>query len=95
MRKLVIFIAAFSISTLLSVYLLPPEGIVISACVCAVVSVGFVFLHGKKRVRYFISCIGLAAGFIYFFVYSSVFVYPAQKLSGTEEFSTVRVIGFP
>lgn len=95
MRKLVIFVSAFSIALLLSVYLLPPLGVVISACICVVVSVGFLFFRGKARTRYFISCTGLAAGFIYFFVYSSVFVYPAQKLSGSEKLSAATVISFP
>ena len=95
MRKLVIFVAAFSLSTLLSVYLLSSLAVVISACVCAIGSIGFLFFKGKQRSRYFISCIGLAVGFIYFFVYSSVFVYPAQKLVGVEKYSTATIISFP
>ena len=95
MRKLVIFVAAFSLSTLLSVYLLSSLAVVISACVCVIGSIGFLFFKGKQRSRYFISCIGLAVGFIYFFVYSSVFVYPAQKLVGVEKYSTATIISFP
>jgi len=94
-RKLVIFVAAFSLSTLLSVYLLSSLAVVISACVCVIGSIGFLFFKGKQRSRYFISCIGLAVGFIYFFVYSSVFVYPAQKLVGVEKYSTATIISFP
>ncbi len=95
MKKLVIFVTAFSLSILLSVYLLPPLGVVISACISVVSSAGFIFFKSKPRSRYFISCLGLAIGFIYFFVYSSVFVYPAQKLIGVEKYSTATIISYP
>lgn len=95
MRKLVIFSAAFSISILLSVYLLPPVGIAVCAGICAVLSIGFVFLSGKMRTRYFISCIGLAVGFIYFFLHSFIFTYPAQQLFGTSSEISATVISYP
>ena len=95
MRKLVIFVSAFSISTLLAVYLLPALAVVILAGISALAAAGFVFLSGKARSRYFIICTGLAAGFLYFFIHASVFTYPAQKLCGTTEEITATVVSYP
>ena len=95
MRKLVIFVSAFSLAVLVSIYLLPVLGVVISAGITAIISVGFVFFNGKARSRYFISCIGLAAGFIYFFIHSAVFTFPAEKFYDTSKHITATVLSYP
>ena len=95
MRKLVIFASAFSLSILLSLYLLSDMAVVICACVCAVLAFGFVFLKGKARTGYFIGCIGLTFGFMYFFLYSAIFVAPARSLAGTSEHITATVLSYP
>lgn len=95
MRKLVIFVSAFSLSTVLSVYLLSPKAVVISALICVLLTFGFIFFRDKSRSVYFISFVGLAVGFIYFFVYASVFTYPAQKYYGTSEEISAVVLTYP
>ncbi len=95
MRKLATAALAFSGAVFLSNYLLPPSWALYCCAVFAALSfIGF-FLHAKIRLRIMLIFLGLSAGFLWYFCYTSVFFKPAEILADRTETVTAVVCRDP
>ena len=95
MRKLATAAISFSAAVLLTHYLVPASWLVYCCAVFAAVSFTGLFFKENARLRIFIVCFSLAAGFIWCFIFSAVFYRPAEKLNGNTETVSAVVCGVP
>ena len=94
MRKLALAAASFSAAVFLSHYLLPGTALVWCAAGCAAASAVSLLLKRQTRLRLLLPALGLAAGFLWTFIYTSVFYAPAQLLDGKTEHVTAVAAGY-
>ena len=90
MRKLAIAVIGFTAATVISRYMLTYEWLLMFCAAAAVASLSGLLLVGDSRLRIFIFTLSLAAGFAWFWAYTSVFVAPAQRMHG--ETATVTAV---
>ena len=95
MRKLTCFISFFAAGIFLAVWLLSGTALWIVAGAAALVLPLFLLFHGKARLRWILSCSGLALGVLYFLAYTAVFLSPALKLAGQSASFTATVVTCP
>ena len=95
MRKLALAAVSFSAAVFSSHYLLPPSALVWCAVAfAALTAVAFLFKR-EARPHIIMITLGLAAGFLWTFTYTSLFLAPAQSLDGTTESVTAVVADYP
>lgn len=96
MRILVIFTSAFALACLLCSYLFTPVVAAISAAVLALAAVTPVITKKlKHRKALFLIFAGLSFGFLYFSVYSTLLVSPADRLCGENQSLEITVCSYP
>lgn len=95
MRKLACFISFFAAGVFLAVWVLSGAALWIAAGAAAAVTPLFLLFRGKARIRWILSCSGLALGLLYFLTYTAVFLSPALKLAGHSASFTATVISCP
>ncbi|SHH53699.1 competence protein ComEC [Sporobacter termitidis DSM 10068] len=95
MRKLATAAVSFSGALFMAHYLLPDHALLISAAVCAVLSLAGLLFRSDTRLRIFLVCLGLAAGFLWTDAYTALFFAPAKALNGKTESVTAVVTGYP
>ena len=74
MRKLATAALFFAAAIFLSRYLLPYDMLPMFFAVSAAISLAGFLLSGNKRLRVFIALLSLAAGFIWSWTYTTVFI---------------------
>jgi len=90
MRKLATACFSFAAAIFFSRYLLPYNWLPYCCAVSAGLSLTGLFLRGRLRLRIFISLLSLAAGFVWSWMYTAVFIAPAGELHG--ETATVSAV---
>ena len=95
MRKLAIAAGSFSGAVFLAHYLLPGGALIWCAAAAAAAS-GAAFLWRREaRLRILLVTLGLAAGFLWTFIYTAVYYAPAQALAGKTETVTAIAAAYP
>lgn len=95
MRKLATAALSFSAAVFLAQYLVPASWLVFCCIVFAAPALIGLFFKGGARLRILLICLGLSAGFIWSYAYTSVFFKPAEKLNGMTETVTAVVCSEP
>lgn len=95
MRKLALFTLTLTAATFLCVYLLSPSAGLLWAAAAALLTVIGLFFRGKLRVGWLALGFGLCAGFLWFFLYSSLYLSPALKLDGKSAFIRASACSYP
>ena len=95
MRKLALFAAAFAAATVLCCYAVPAHFVPGLGVLCALLGLPFIFLKGKKRTRGLLLALGVAAGFLWFAIWTAVFVTPSMVLADTTSTVTATVLDYP
>lgn len=85
MRKLATASMSFSAAVFLSQYLIPTPVGTYCGIILAGLSIFSLVFTNNTRLRIFLICLGLAAGFLWTALYSSVFYSPAKVLDGKTE----------
>lgn len=94
MRKLVLFALPFAVGTALCQYFLPPAWQAWTAAAALLLGLGLARLWRTRRRQTAVAAIGLAAGMLWFFAYSALFLTPAEALVGTEDTVTLEVVDY-
>jgi competence protein ComEC len=95
MRKLATAALSFSAAVFMSQYLVPASWLVICCIVFAALALIGLFFKGDTRLQILLICLGLSAGFIWLYAYTSVYLKPAEKLNGMTETVTAVVCSEP
>lgn len=85
MRKLATAALSFSAAVFVTRYLIPAPLLVFCSACSAALSFTGLFFKANVRLRIFVICLGLTAGFIWSYAYTAVFFAPAAELNGTTE----------
>ena len=95
MRKLAYFALSFAAAIFIGEYLMDGNTPLIFSAAC-LVAVLFAFItRDKMRLRILLISVGLAAGFLYCFVYSAIFVSPNDVYNGYEGEMSFTVNDYP
>jgi len=95
MRKLATVAFGFATAIFLARFLLPYSWLPIIGAVTAVISCLGLLFRGNMRLRILIAFLSLAAGFIWSWGYTAIFVAPQLALSGEYATATAVVTGYP
>lgn len=96
MRKLACFVLAFAAAVFLSCFLFPLAWLGWLGLVCALGAAAVLLLkQGTARRRALLLLSGAAAGFLWFFGWSAVFLAPANALAGTTASVSAVALDFP
>ena len=95
MRKLATAALSFSAALFISRYMLPYEWLLFLGAAAAALSPAGLFFRGYTRLRIITILLSLAAGFIWSFSYTAVFVAPSWELQDETAAVTAVVTDFP
>jgi len=95
MRKLATASFSFSAAIIVSRYLLPYNWLPVCCAIAAAASFTGLLMHGYMRMRVIISLLALAAGFIWSWTYTAVFVMPSGRLNAQTETVAAVIKDYP
>jgi len=95
MRRLAVFAFGFSLAIFTSRYFLSFDLLLIYAAVFAFLSMIGLLFCGNKRKRIIITLLSIAAGFLWFFIFTSVYVIPYLSLHDESKTVTATVTDYP
>ena len=95
MRKLATAAFSFAAALFFSRYLIPYDWLLILGAVAAALSLAGLFFAGYVRMRILVICLSLAAGFVWSYSYTAVFVAPSWHLHEETVSATAVITDFP
>ena len=95
MRKLAVSAFSFSVAIFISRYFLQHDWLLICTAITAVFSVAGFFFYGNMRLRVFIVALSIAAGFLWSWTFTTVFVEPYLVLHEESKTVIATVTDYP